>query len=99
MLGLILAANVSHAICTAVELGLPEAMAERAAKRRRSRCWLPRAPRQLGRLMTVLASFGVLARSGDECFELSTEATITEPEQAPKNRSQAGWAVVMSPRW
>jgi hypothetical protein len=98
MLGLILAANVSQAICTAVELGLPEALAggPQNVDDLAVGCHVHRG--QLGRLMTVLASFGVLARSGGEYFELTALGeTLLGPED--DGRSLAGLAAFAGSRW
>jgi O-methyltransferase domain len=98
MLGLILAANVSQAICTAVELGLPEALADgpQHVDDLAVGCHAHRG--QLGRLMRVLASFGVLARGDDERFELTALGeTLLGAEE--DGRSLAGLAVFAGSRW
>ena len=71
MVGLVLAANVSQAIATAVELELPQALAggPLSSDELAERCGANR--RQLARLMRVLAAFGVFARVGDERYELT----------------------------
>ena len=71
MLGLVLAANVSQAIATAVELELAQALAggPLGSEELAERCGANR--RQLARLMRVLTAFGVFARAGEDRYELT----------------------------
>ena len=92
MLGLVLAANVSQAIATAVELELPQALAggPLGSEELAERCGANR--RQLARLMRVLTAFGVFARAGEDLYELTpVGATLLAEED--DGHSLAGLAV------
>jgi hypothetical protein len=98
MLGLILAANVSQAICSAVELGLPEALA--GGPRRVEDLAADRGAHagHLERLMTALAAVGVFARIDAETFELTPLGqTLIGAEE--DGRSLAGLAAFSGSRW
>ena len=98
MVGLVLAANVSQAIATAVELELPQALAggPLGSDELAERCGAHR--RQLARLMRVLTAFGVFARAGEDRYELTPlGATLLAEED--DGHSLAGMALFAgSPR-
>ena len=92
MLGLVLAANVSQAIATAVELELPQALAggPLGSEELAEGCGANR--RQLARLMRVLTAFGVFARAGEDRYELTpVGATLLADED--DGHSLAGLAL------
>ena len=97
MVGLVLAANVSQAICTAVELGLPQALAEgpRSVDELAEQCGAHR--RQLARLMRVLAAHEVFARVGPayELTPLGRTLLVDEED----GRSVAGMALFAGSGW
>jgi C-methyltransferase len=97
MVGLVLAGNVSQAIATAVELELPQALADGplTIDELSNRCGAKR--RQLDRLMRVLAAFEIFAKSGDG-YELSVlgRTLLTETEDG---RSVAGMALFAGSGW
>ena len=97
MVGLVLAGNVSQAICTAVELGLPRALADgpRGVDDLAEQCQAH--PRQLARLMRVLAAHEVFARVGP-AYELTPlgRALLVDAEDG---RSVAGMALFAGSSW
>jgi C-methyltransferase len=97
MVGLVLAGNVSQAIATAVELGLPGALADgpRSPDDLAERCGAH--PRQLARLMRVLTAYEVFARV-DDAYELTPLGrTLLADEE--DGRSVAGMALFAGSRW
>ena len=97
MVGLVLAANVSQAICTAVELGLPRALAEgpRSVDELAEECGAQR--RQLARLMRVLAAYEVFARAGSSYELTPLGRTLLVDEE--DGRSVAGMALFAGSGW
>jgi hypothetical protein len=98
MVGLILAGTVSQAISSAVELGLPEALAAgpQDLDALAARCGAHRG--HLGRLMRALAGFGVFARTGPQTFALTSMGeTLLGAE--PDGRSLAGMALLAGSPW
>jgi hypothetical protein len=97
MVGLVLAANVSQAICTAVELGLPQALAEgpRSVDELAEECGAQR--RQLARLMRVLAAYEVFARVGSSYELTPLGRTLLVDEE--DGRSVAGMALFAGSGW
>ncbi len=98
MLGLILAANVSQAICAAVELGVPEALADgpRSVDDLAADCRADAS--QLRRLLTALAGADVFTRTADDTFGLTDlGATLVGTEE--DGRSLAGLAAFSGSLW
>jgi SAM-dependent methyltransferase len=89
---------VSQAICSAVELGLPEALASspRGLDELVARCGVDRW--YLERLLRALTSFGVLDRRADGAFELAPlgETLLGNEAEGP---SLAGMALFAGSTW